>query len=209
MNIFICDCYLFLEYLPLIKKNYSNVSIYYYCFTNKNNHNINQYIMYIDTVYYKTDEIYRDIIINMDQVDKNKYIDKFKKIIIVTFGTFDLYHIGHQRIFERALDYGEIIVVGVSSDTLNTIKGKKSFQNIDERINKIKTTNMVQSIFIEESLELKNDYIKQHNGNIMIMGDDWIGKFDWVDCLTIYLPRTPDISSTMLREQIISVEYNS
>ena len=151
----------------------------------------------IDRIYYKSDDIYIKL---YDIVS----LKKLEKIVVITFGTFDLYHVGHQRILERAIEYGEKIIVGVSSDELNEIKGKRSYQNLETRLNVITQNTLVNGIFVEDSLELKNEYINIHGGNILVMGDDWVGKFDWVDCLTIYLSRTPDISSTMLREEIYS-----
>jgi len=136
---------------------------------------------------------------------KNKYIDlsnrinNHKKNIVITFGTFDMFHIGHYNILQRCKEYGNYLVVGVSSDKLNSIKGKKSVVNEQDRFNKIKSINFVDEVFFEESLELKNDYIHKYNADILIMGDDWRDKFDWVDCKVIYLPRTPEISSSMIK----------
>jgi len=135
-----------------------------------------------------------------------KYINKpiMKVATVITFGTFDLYHIGHENILKRSKSYGDKLIVGVSSDELNHKKGKKSHETINERISNIDKSNYADEIFIEESLELKNEYIEKYNADILIMGDDWLNKFDWVQCLTVYLPRTPNISSTMLRSRIKS-----
>jgi len=180
------------DYINMIKSEFTNIFIYYYIFNESESYILNSLI---DRIYYKNDNIYNIL--------KNIIPEyKLEKIIVVTFGTYDLYHIGHQRIFERSHEYGETLIVGIASDDLNSIKGKCSHQKLQERLDIVKNNTLVTSVFVEESLELKNEYIKQHNGNILIMGDDWVGRFDWVDCLTIYLPRTPDISSTMLRAQI-------
>ena len=180
------------DYISMIKSEFTNILIYYYIF-NDDISRLSDNL--IDMIYYKNDAIYNVL---------KKTIPEYKleKIIVVTFGTYDLYHIGHQRIFERSREYGETLIVGISSDDLNSVKGKCSHQKLQERLDIVKNNTLVTDVFVEESLELKNEYIKQHNGNILIMGDDWVGRFDWVDCLTIYLPRTPDISSTMLRSQI-------
>jgi len=181
-----------LNYIYMIKSEFTFIFIYYYIFNESDSHISNNLI---DMIYYKNDAIY-------NVLKKTIPKHKLEKIIVVTFGTYDLYHIGHQRIFERSREYGEKLIVGISSDELNSVKGKCSYQKLQERLDVVKNNTLVTNVFIEESLELKNEYIKQHHGNILIMGDDWIGRFDWVDCLTIYLPRTPDISSTMLRAQI-------
>lgn len=189
----------FLEYnyeqLNKIKTSYSNVTIYLYLFFLIDIELVGYIFNIVDCIYYKSNNI-------LEQLKAIIPITKLKKIVVITFGTFDLYHIGHQRIFERAQEYGEKIIVGISSDELNEIKGKCSYQNLETRLNIITQNTLVNGVFIETSLELKNEYIKIHGGNILIMGDDWVGKFDWVDCLTVYLPRTPNISSTMLREKI-------
>lgn len=147
-------------------------------------------------VYYK-DDIQFNILINYFPVYK------LEKITIITFGTFDLFHYGHQNLFNRIKLYGNNIIVGVSSDKLNKIKNKISYQNEQIRLKYIKTLPNITKVFLEESLEDKNNYIKKYNANLLIMGDDWKDKFDWVDCLVIYLERTPNISSTILRNNII------
>ena len=180
------------KYINMIKSEFTFIFIYYYIFNESDSHISNKLI---DMIYYKNNAIY-------NVLKKTIPKHKLEKIIVVTFGTYDLYHIGHQRIFERSREYGEKLIVGISSDDLNSVKGKCSHQKLQERLDIVKNNTLVTDVFVEESLELKNEYIKKHNGNILIMGDDWVGRFDWVDCLTIYLPRTPDISSTMLRAQI-------
>jgi glycerol-3-phosphate cytidylyltransferase len=123
-------------------------------------------------------------------------------IRLITFGTFDLFHIGHEKIFERCLNYSDHIIVGISSDELTFSKKQiiptDDFKTREKNVYKCKN---VKKVFIEESLELKNKYIKENNAHILIMGDDWKDKFNWVDCSVIYLERTPNISSTMLREK--------
>lgn len=124
---------------------------------------------------------------------------------VITFGTFDILHIGHIRILERAKGYGDRLVVGVSSDALNFSKKKRyPIYPEHERCKIIHSLKYVDEVFIEESLELKGEYIKQYNANILIMGDDWKGKFDTFRslCEVIYLPRTQNISTTQLIAEI-------
>lgn len=118
---------------------------------------------------------------------------------VITFGTFDLFHIGHLRILERAKKEGDYLIVGVSSDELNKIKGKESIISLKDRLEIVKAIKYVDEVFIEESLEKKNEYIKQYKANLLIMGDDWKDKFNFVDCEVKYLERTPNISTTYLK----------
>jgi glycerol-3-phosphate cytidylyltransferase-like family protein len=81
-------------------------------------------------------------------------------------------------------------------------KGKTSVDNYEKRKNVIEEVKLGDEIFKEESLEYKNDYVLQKGAEILIMGDDWVGRFDWVSCDVLYMERTPNISTTMLKEQI-------
>lgn len=122
---------------------------------------------------------------------------------IITFGTFDLCHIGHIRVLKRASEIGDKLIVGISSDNLNIKKkGRPPIYSENERIEIISSLQFVDEVFIEESLELKEKYIKNYNANVLVMGDDWEGKFDNMPCEVIYLPRTPSISTTGLIEKI-------
>lgn len=124
---------------------------------------------------------------------------------VITFGTFDVFHVGHVNILERAASYGDYLVVGISSDELNYSKKERyPIYSQDERIKIIKSLRFVDEVFIEESLELKLDYIKKYGADVLIMGDDWQGRFDWVReaCEVIYLPRTPSISTTEIIEVV-------
>lgn len=124
---------------------------------------------------------------------------------IITFGTFDLFHIGHLKILERAKQEGDYLIVGVSSDELNIKKGKKSVFPINERVEIVKSIKYVDEVFIEESLELKDEYIKNFKAELLVMGDDWKDKFNWVSCPVKYLERTPNISTTYLKNSIAMV----
>ncbi|MDG2164493.1 MAG: adenylyltransferase/cytidyltransferase family protein [Flavobacteriales bacterium] len=126
---------------------------------------------------------------------------------IITFGTFDLFHIGHLNILERAKAYGDYLIVGISSDQLNFSKKQKyPVYSQDHRIRIISALKCVDEVFIEESLELKGSYIKKYNADVLLMGNDWVGKFDVFKsiCNVVYLDRTPSISTTELIEIIKS-----
>ncbi|ERQ00150.1 hypothetical protein Q674_03280 [Acinetobacter sp. COS3] len=124
---------------------------------------------------------------------------------VITFGTFDVFHVGHLRILQRAKELGSHLIVGVSSDQLNfSKKARFPVYSQDERIEIIKNLRCVDEIFLEESLELKAEYIQQYHADILVMGDDWEGKFDHLQqlCRIMYLPRTPAISTTAIIEKI-------
>ncbi|GHD21071.1 glycerol-3-phosphate cytidylyltransferase [Halioglobus japonicus] len=124
---------------------------------------------------------------------------------VLTFGTFDVFHVGHLRILERAAAFGDRLVVGVSTDALNEAKkGRPPVYSEGERSEIIRALSCVDEVFLEESLELKADYIQRYGADILVMGDDWKGKFDQFSdlCEVAYLPRTPAISTTEVIEKI-------
>jgi choline-phosphate cytidylyltransferase len=126
--------------------------------------------------------------------------------IVITFGTFDLFHIGHLNILKRAKSYGNKLIVGISSDDFNKIKGKQAIYNHNDRLNIVSSIKYVDSVFLEESFEKKREYILENNADILIMGDDWKDKFNEFNdiCKVIYIERTPDISTTEIKEFISS-----
>tara|TARA_B110000503_G_C7010200_1_gene355333 strand:- start:344 stop:736 length:393 start_codon:yes stop_codon:yes gene_type:complete len=124
---------------------------------------------------------------------------------VITFGTFDVFHVGHLRILERAASFGSRLVVGVSTDQLNiNKKGRPPVYHQDERMEIIAALKCVDEVFFEESLELKGQYIIDRAANLLVMGDDWQGKFDDFSnlCEVVYLTRTPSISTTEVIEKI-------
>ncbi|MGA8845273.1 MAG: adenylyltransferase/cytidyltransferase family protein [Nocardioides sp.] len=124
---------------------------------------------------------------------------------VITFGTFDVFHVGHLRVIERAAALGDRLVVGVSADALNVSKkGREPVFSQEERLAIVGALRAVDDVFVEESLDLKRDYILQHQAGILVMGDDWAGKFDEFNdiCQVVYLARTPAISTTAIVEKI-------
>ena len=124
---------------------------------------------------------------------------------VITFGTFDVFHVGNLRVIERAAALGDRLVVGVSADALNVSKkGREPVFSQDERLAIVGALRWVDEVFVEESLELKRDYIVAHGARTLVMGDDWTGKFDEFEdiCQVVYLPRTPAISTTAIVEKI-------
>jgi glycerol-3-phosphate cytidylyltransferase len=127
---------------------------------------------------------------------------------VITFGTFDVFHVGHIRVLQRAAALGDRLVVGVSADALNIAKkGRAPVYTQDERMEIVASLRVVDEVFVEESLEQKRDYIVEHGADVLVMGDDWAGKFDWVSdvCEVVYLPRTPSVSTTGIIEHIASL----
>lgn len=124
---------------------------------------------------------------------------------VLTFGTFDVFHIGHLKILERAAALGDRLVVGVSTDKLNYSKKQKYPVYPDhERMAIVGALKCVDEVFPEESLELKRQYLQDFNADILVMGHDWEGKFDVFSdiCQVKYFPRTPSVSTTEIIEKI-------
>jgi choline-phosphate cytidylyltransferase len=124
---------------------------------------------------------------------------------VITFGTFDVFHVGHLRVIERAAAFGDRLVVGVSADELNLRKKDRlPVFSQAERLEIVAALKPVDEVFVEESLELKRDYILKYDARVLVMGDDWAGRFDEFNdiCRVEYLPRTPAISTTALIEKI-------
>ena len=126
---------------------------------------------------------------------------------VITFGTFDVFHVGHVRVLNRSAALGDRLVVGVSSDKLNFAKkGRNPVFNQEERLEIVGNVKAVDEVFIEESLEQKRDYLLEHQADILVMGEDWSGEFDYLNdiCQVVYLPRTPSVSTTAIIEHIVS-----
>lgn len=127
---------------------------------------------------------------------------------IITYGTFDLYHVGHARLIERLSKLGDKLVIGCSTDSFNELKGKKTVMPYEHRREVLLSNKYVHSVFPEESWDQKIDDILREKADIFAMGDDWAGKFDYLSEYTsvVYLPRTQDISTTEIK--IAIKEFN-
>lgn len=137
-------------------------------------------------------------------VQENKRPSKAEKIVL-TFGTFDVFHIGHLRILERAASLGHRLVVGVSTDALNySKKAKNPIYPESERMRIVAALKCVDEVFLERGLEFKREYLMEHKADVLVMGHDWKGKFDeFQDIVDVeYFQRTPSISTTEIIEKI-------
>jgi choline-phosphate cytidylyltransferase len=127
---------------------------------------------------------------------------------VLTFGTFDVLHVGHLRILQRAAELGDRLVVGVSSDALNRAKkNRDAVFSERERCELVAALRCVDEVFLEESLEQKRAYLENYAADVLVMGDDWAGRFDEFGdlCEVVYLPRTPSISTTAVIEHIATI----
>ena len=123
---------------------------------------------------------------------------------VITYGTFDLFHAGHYRLLKRAKELGDYLIVGVTTESFDKARGKLNvIDSLVTRMENVKKTGFADEIIIEESVGQKFSDIKKYNIDIFTVGSDWVGKFDYLKdyCKVVYLERTKDISSTMLREK--------
>lgn len=124
---------------------------------------------------------------------------------VITYGTYDLLHQGHINLLRRAKELGDYLIVGVTSDSFDSNRGKLNVRNnVLERVEAVKATGYADEIIIEDYVGQKIDDIQRYNIDIFAIGSDWVGKFDYLNefCKVVYLPRTEGISSTMLRSEM-------
>lgn len=123
---------------------------------------------------------------------------------VITYGTYDLLHYGHIRLLERAKALGDYLIVGVTADDFDKNRGKINVQqSLMERVEAVRNTGLADEIIIEEYEGQKIDDIRKYNIDIFTVGDDWVGKFDYLKeyCQVIYLKRTKGVSSSELRQE--------
>lgn len=152
------------------------------------------YLNYADNVFVKNDEL-------ATVLEELVYVNKpnIEVANVITFGTFDLFHTGHKNILRKCSQISDNVVVGVSSDKLNEEKNKIANDPLETRKANVEKAGNVHTVFTEDSLERKDDYIKEFGANLLVMGDDWKDEFNWVSCYVLYFRRTEGISSTELR----------
>lgn len=125
---------------------------------------------------------------------------------IITYGTYDTLHFGHIRLLERARALGDHLIVGLSTDEFNAQKGKQSHFDYATRRKYLEAIRYVDEIIPEDSWDQKEADIRVHGVDVFVMGDDWTGKFDTLAtfCDVHYLGRTPAISSTLIKANVIN-----
>lgn len=125
---------------------------------------------------------------------------------VITYGTFDLFHIGHLKLLQRIKNLGDRLIVAVSTDEFNTLKGKKTIIPYEQRAEIVSNIKCVDFVIPENNWEQKIEDIQKYNVDIFTMGNDWEGKFDFLKeyCEVIYLDRTEGISSTQLKQTLKS-----
>lgn len=127
---------------------------------------------------------------------------------VITYGTFDLLHYGHINLLRRAKQYGDYLIVALSTDDFNwNQKRKKCYFSFDKRKALLEAVRYVDLVIPEESWDQKVTDVREYHIDTFVMGDDWKGEFDFlkdegVD--VVYLPRTPEVSTTQIKRDLKS-----
>jgi glycerol-3-phosphate cytidylyltransferase len=121
---------------------------------------------------------------------------------VITYGTFDLLHYGHINLLRRAKGLGNYLIVALSTNEFNEVKGKKCYFSYEERKNLLESIRYVDLVIPEKNWEQKINDIKEFKADIFVIGNDWEGKFDFLIeyCQVVYLSRTPEISTTKIKQ---------
>jgi glycerol-3-phosphate cytidylyltransferase len=131
-----------------------------------------------------------------------------KKKTIITYGTFDMFHIGHLNLLKRLKTMGDELIVAVSTDEFNLVKGKKTLIPYDQRAEIVAAIEYVDKVIPEESWEQKVRDLKELHVDLFVIGNDWQGKFDFLKefCEVLYLERTEGVSTTMLKDSLSAIK---
>ncbi|NHC60261.1 adenylyltransferase/cytidyltransferase family protein [Paenalcaligenes suwonensis] len=125
------------------------------------------------------------------------------KRTVITYGTFDLFHIGHLNLLKKLKGLGDELIVGVSTDEFNEEKGKSTIIKFEDRLSIVESIKCVDIVIPENSWDQKEKDIQNYNVSIFGIGDDWQGKFDNLKtlCEVVYIPRTTGISTTAIKSK--------
>lgn len=125
--------------------------------------------------------------------------------VALTYGTYDLFHIGHVRLFERIKQRWDRLVVAVSTDEFNAVKGKRSVVPYADRVAMVAACRWVDEVIPETDWAQKEADIAAHGADAVVMGSDWTGRFDHLKtlCEVVYLPRTEGVSSTEIKADVM------
>ncbi|MDQ0362604.1 glycerol-3-phosphate cytidylyltransferase [Breznakia pachnodae] len=124
---------------------------------------------------------------------------------VITYGTYDLFHVGHLNMLKRAKELGDYLIVAVSSDRFNwEEKGKKCFVKDVDRAAIVEAIKYVDEVIFEDSWEQKKEDVVKYDVDVFVIGDDWEGEFDFLKefCEVVYLSRTEGISTTQIKEEL-------
>ncbi|MDO6775859.1 glycerol-3-phosphate cytidylyltransferase [Shewanella sp. 10N.286.52.C2] len=123
---------------------------------------------------------------------------------IITYGTFDLFHFGHVRLFQRLSKMCDQLIVGVSTDEFNALKGKAAFFSYQQRVEIVAACKYVSKVIPEHNWQQKSADVSRFDVDIFAIGDDWQGEFDFLksQCEVMYLTRTDDISTTEIKNNL-------
>ncbi len=124
---------------------------------------------------------------------------------VITYGTYDLLHYGHINLLRRARALGDYLIVALSTDEFNwNSKQKKCYFTYEQRKQLLEAIRYVDLVIPEKNWEQKKEDVREFKVDVFVMGDDWKGKFDFLkdQCEVIYLPRTPEISTTQIKTQL-------
>lgn len=128
----------------------------------------------------------------------------FQERIVLTYGTFDLFHPGHVMLLKRARELGSRLVVGLSTDAFNARKGKHAVMCFEDRKAVLEACRYVDQVIAEDDWSQKLDDARRLHADVFVMGDDWAGHFDFMRevCQVIYLPRTNGVSTTEIKASV-------
>ena len=123
---------------------------------------------------------------------------------VITYGTFDLIHHGHINILRRAKALGDYLIVALSTDEFNSVKGKVAYYGYEERKQILEAIKYVDEVIPETRWEQKIDDVVKLGVSVFVIGDDWAGKFDFLKpyCEVVYLPRTEGISTSQIKSDL-------
>ena len=123
---------------------------------------------------------------------------------VITYGTFDMFHIGHLNLLRRIKEMGDELIVGVSTDAFNELKGKQTLIPYEQRAQIVEAIRYVDRVIPEENWEQKADDIRRYDVDLFVIGEDWRGEFDFLEelCEVRYIERTENISTTQLKQSL-------
>ena len=125
---------------------------------------------------------------------------------VLTYGTYDLLHYGHIRLLKRAKELGDYLIVAISTDEFNAVKGKKSYHDFETRKEMLEAVRYVDLVIPEDNWEQKKQDVLDYKVDVVVMGSDWKGseRFEYLKeyCEVIYLDRTEGISTTQIKEEL-------